>query len=187
MGRKKKDQQPKAPTEPTRTIEDLNEDDQRVLLEQHTERYELGLKAKKKADADFKNVCKKAKAEIGKRAVEMIKLAILLQSDEGKADFGEEMTERAKIARWMGVTVGTQFEFSLAEINHYEEGKRSGLKGESRKPPVNLAPGGDQYNDWIRGWDEGQAVITKGFKKPDEGQEEEDVRPRFKQTDAVLN
>jgi hypothetical protein len=168
MGRRKKTDT--EPTEPKRTIEDLDDEQQQALLLQHKEAYERGLKAKKAADAALKNLCKIAKAELGKDGVRMIKIAIRLDSEEGEAEVDAEVANTLKVARWMGASVGTQFELTLPSTNHFfDEGKRAGMKGETAKPPSQLAPGSDHYNDWLAGHAAGQAALAKGFKAPPEG------------------
>lgn len=180
MARRKKTD---TPSEPKRTIEELDDDQQQVLFEQHRTAYASSLDAKKKADAAFKNACKLAKSELGKDGVRMIKIAIEIEEDGGEEKINEQITNTLKVARWLGASVGTQFSLGLEETNHFfDDGKRAGMKGETAKPPSQLTPGSEHYNSWLEGHAAGQAVLAKGFKAPanDDG---DDPRPRFKKND----
>ncbi len=82
----------------------LTDEQLQVLVFQHKKEYAAALAKKKEADAALKNVCKKAKAELGAGAVDDIKLAIELDSDEGQARLREEMDRKARVAggsAWM--------------------------------------------------------------------------------------
>lgn len=172
MGRKKKAEA---------TIEKLNDDQLYELTCHHKEKYEVALAAKKKAAADFLNVTRLAKSD--HVSIDDIKDMIALESDDGEEKLRGQVERRLRSMRWAGLTVGTQPGlFDAASTNHFfDEGKRAGLKGETAKPPSQLAPGSDHYSDWLLGHAAGQATIAKGFKAP--ANDEGDVRPRFKQTD----
>jgi hypothetical protein len=168
----KKPREPKKPkkgadTSSPRTTEQLSEDQQQQLFFQHKQSYEQKLAAKKAADAAFKNACKIAKAELGKRAVDRIKLAIALGTEEGDADLRARIEGDLQVARWMGSSVGTQFEMFDADRTPavdraFEDGKRARFNNEPRKPPH--APSTPQYTRWMEGYDSGQETISAGFK-----------------------
>jgi hypothetical protein len=177
MARRKKDQV----SAPEQTIQEMDDDQLFQLFDGHKDKYKLALAAKKKADAGLKNTAKIAKADLGKafgktiNVVELIKRAIELETEEGRESIDEEISAIMRIARWAGAPIGTQFELEMpAEADRfYEEGRRAGLRGATAKPPSQLAPGSDQYNDWMRGHGDGQAAIVKGFKAPQKAEDGE--------------
>lgn len=146
---------------------ELTDDERRALLFQHVKTYEQRLEAKKKADADLKNACKVAKAELGKDAMADIKDVIALKSPEGEAALKAEIDRKLRIARFMNAPVGHQFTFAddmrPATDKAYDEGKRAGLDGEPAKPPHD--PSVPQYASWMEGWHAGQAVLASGFRE----------------------
>lgn len=153
--------------EEKRKNSELTEDEKRALLFQHKGLYEKALAEKKAADAKLKNVCKLAKSELGKGAVDDIKDAIALDQPEGEAAHRAEIERKLRIARWMGASVGTQFSFAEdmtpATDRAYEDGKRAGLKGEAARPPHD--PSVPQYGKWMEGWHAGQGVLASDFRK----------------------
>lgn len=175
-------------------------DEQRyVLTHQHMQRYGSALAAKKKADADLKNVCKVAKADLGKQAVADIKLMVELRSPEGEAALKERMEAQARVARWMGLPLGIQGDLFPGDPRPdderaFDNGRRTGLQGEPCKPPHD--PSVPQHDAWINGWQAGQKVLLETkirplTSRPDEGDAENgdddaDVRPRFLQGDASV-
>jgi hypothetical protein len=148
---------------------DLSDEDRLNLLMQHKAAYEHRLAGKKKADADFKNACKLAKSELGEHAVEEIKLAISLETDEGEAELRARMERQVRVARWMGASVGTQFDLGLGAAGEmsstdraFAEGKRAAAAGEKCTPPAHYAPGSPDYEFWINGHHEQGGIATIG-------------------------
>jgi hypothetical protein len=147
----------------------LTEDERRALLFQHVKAYEERLAAKKKADADLKNACKVAKADLGKDAVADIKDVIALGSPEGEKALQAEIERKLRIARYVNAAVGHQFTFSEdmrpATDRAYEEGKRVGLAGgQCISPHDHSVP---QHDSWMTGFHDGQAILGSAFaKKP---------------------
>lgn len=143
-------------------------DDQRAALTfDWRKKYETALNAKKKAEADFKNTCKSARADLGDTAVDDIKSMIAMESEEGEAKIRSELERQMKVARWMGMPFGSQSDMfgedrTPAVDRAYALGKKAGLAGESMQPPH--APGVPQHQTWLEGWHDGQAVVSKGFK-----------------------
>lgn len=151
----------------------LSDDHARGLhLSNHVPAYEKALAAKKKADADFKNVCKTIKAEGG--TIEQIKLTIQLRTPEGEKAFAEELAWRRRIAEWNNLQVGTQgwlLDEDRRPITEraYEDGKKAGFEGKDAAPPH--APNTEAYEAWLKGWHESQAIRAQGFKKGPEKSE----------------
>lgn len=154
--------------EQPRTVEQLNDEQLQALTYQHMNLYSQALAKKKAADADFKNVCKKAKAEIGEDAIDEIKDLIAADTEEGEAKLKRRVERTLRIARWAGASFGTQFEVfdgvdrTPAVDRARAEGKRAGLKGEPRKPPHD--PSTPQYAAWIEGYDEGQTLAQDALR-----------------------
>lgn len=147
----------------------MTDDEERALLLQHKKRYEASLAAKKAADADFKNTCKKAKAECGKDAVANIKDAIAFEAPGGQGAFNEEIARKHKVARWMGLPVGASprffddFDGRPAVDIAYDNGKNAGMSGEIAKPPHD--PSMPQYQRWMEGWHDGQEILLSALGK----------------------
>jgi hypothetical protein len=136
------------------TLEDLTDEEAQLLLEQHKDSYEDALAAKKKAAAEFLNVCKKAKADLGAKAVEMIKDAIDLDTPEGEARFKADLERKLKVAKWIGsdALAGTQFEMfadsGKDSVRRAEdEGLRNGRSGKALK--TDYAPGTREYDAFV--------------------------------------
>jgi hypothetical protein len=127
----------------------LSDDDLRVLTIQWKDKYESALAAKKRADADFKNVAKGAKAELGKNAVATIKAMIELDTEEGEAAVKEQIEIRLTAARWMNSKIGQQFDLFA-------------------KPS---STNGEPYDGWVRGWHKGQEALAQNFHSKRDGEE----------------
>lgn len=155
---------------------ELTDDEKRALFFQHKRSYEVALKEEQEAAAVKKSkhaalmaVCKKAKAECGKDTVDDIKDAIQFEAPDGREKFTTEITRKHKVARWLGLPVGT--EPSFFDMNDrtpsvelaYDEGKQAGMAGDICKPPHD--PSGPQYQKWISGWHDGQAILASAFSK----------------------
>lgn len=141
---------------------EMTDEQKQALFFQHKRKYEQFLAAKKKADADLKNTCKLAKSEVGDDAVERIKYAIELESEEGEARLKERIARQMEVARWMGLPVGAQAELfgddrTPGEDKAHAEGKRAGMAGNERRPP-NYDASSPQAQAWLRGYDAGQEV-----------------------------
>ncbi len=174
--------EPRVPDIGHNSGEPLTDEQMQALHFQHTKKYETALAAKKKADADFKNVCKAACAELGKQAVGDIKLGLELKTPEGEARLKEMMASQIRVARWSGLPVGhmdDMFPTDRTPINERTraDGKRAGLAGESCNPPHHLT--GTLISEWTAGHAEGQAVNLSGIKQKPADDDETDLRPRF--------
>ncbi|MEJ0093791.1 MAG: hypothetical protein WDN46_10210 [Methylocella sp.] len=152
-------------------------------------KYETALAAKKKSDADFKNVCKAATADLGKRAVDNIKLGLELKTPEGEARLKEAMASQIMVARWSGLPVGhmdDMFPTDRTPINERTraDGKRAGLAGESCNPPRHLT--GTLISEWTAGHAEGQAVNLSAIRQKPAEDDDADLRPGFMRRDDPL-
>lgn len=157
-----------------KTVENISDDQLQALFFQGKRDYERALAAKKKSDADFKNCCKRIRAEIGKRGVDEIKLAILLGDENGEAEAKADIESALRVMRWLNVAMG--FQGSLFDEpdrrpigeRSYAEGRRQGLAGEKQDNPHHQTT--EAYREHIRGYADGQeALATKGFTKKDDG------------------
>lgn len=142
----------------------LSDDEERALFFQHRRFYETALAVKKKADADLRNVAKKAKADLGEHAVHQIKTAIELESDDGSETIKARMERELQVARWLGLPIGAQgslFEEDRrpAEEKAEQEGFVAGAGGEWMKVPERYGASSPAGQAWIRGWHRGQDSI----------------------------
>lgn len=149
---------------------ELTEDQRIALTFVHKRAYEAALAVKKKADAELKNVCKLAKAELGADAVDTIKDMIALETEEGEKRHKAEIERRLRAAKWMGLSFGAQGGlFDVADMTPavekaYANGKRDGLAGNPQNNPHD--PSVPQHGEYLRGWHDGQSVLAQGFRKP---------------------
>jgi hypothetical protein len=155
------------------TIENISEDQLQALFFQSKRDYEKNLETKKKADADFKNCCRRIKAELGKRGVAEIKLAVTLGDENGEADAKADIESTLRVMRWMGVALGTQADLfpdndptPLTERT-FAEGRRHGIAGEPHSNPHHHTT--EAHRAYDNGFAEGQGVLaTNGFKPLDD-------------------
>jgi hypothetical protein len=169
MGRKPKTdpQAPGADAErPGAGHNQLSDDDLRELAFQHKQRYITALARKKTADADFKNTCKAAMAEMGRSGVAIIKHMIALDDPEGEAEVRAELMQYASALRWASVPLGTQIEFALTEPDEtpsvdraFDEGKQTSMANRPAKPPYN--PESPQYRAFMDGYSDHQATLAQ--------------------------
>lgn len=146
---------------------ELTDDERRALLFQHVSEYERALSAKKTADANLKNICKVAKAELGKSAVHDIKDVIALREPGGEVALRDEIERKLRNARYVNAPLGHQFSFSEdmrpAVDQAFEQGKVRGLEGGDMTPPYD--PSLPQYQRWLEGWHAGQDILKSDFRK----------------------
>lgn len=149
----------------------LTDSEEKVLFFQHLNSYERGLEAFKKAQADLRNIGKKAKADLGAHAVSLLKIAIDLRADEGPKDLQERMDREARVARWMGLPLGAQG--SLFEPDRRTAGDKAEEEGFSagsdqttpRTPPEKYGLTGDNARRWYHGFDKAQEAIFLAMEK----------------------
>lgn len=171
MARKKGDPKPT----PKQTAENISDDQLQALFFQSKRDYEKSLGVKKKADADFKNTCKRIRAELGKRGVEEVKLAIALGEESGEQDAKASIESTMRVMRWMGIPVGTQADLfpdndptPIAD-RAFAEGRRHALGGEGRNNPHHLTT--EAARSYEAGYDKGQGEkIAAGIKPLEPGE-----------------
>lgn len=145
----------------------LTDDERRALTLHHKRAYEMADSLVEKAKADRSAVAELAKHDLGKGVVAEIK-EMIAYADSKKLKGALERTMR--IARWLGLPIGTQTSMFEAQVDHHEEGKTAGMSGDECKPPQSLAH--DAAQKWIAGWHEGQTILASAFlkKKPKDEQ-----------------
>lgn len=138
----------------------LTDDERRALTLHHKRAYEMATSLVEKAKSDRAAISELAKHDLGKSAVAEIKDMIVF-GDSKKLKGTLERTLR--IARWLGVALGTQAQMFETPADHNEEGKTAGMSGDECKPPQHLAH--DAAQKWIAGWHEGQTILAWAFAK----------------------
>lgn len=129
-----------------------------------------------------------AKTALGKTVISGFRTADSLKDEKGEKKLKDRIEQQLRIARWMGVPIGTQTDL-FPEIDRtpigdraYTDGKMHGLAGDPAKPPHD--PSTEAYRRWMDGHAEGNSTLAQsGFKPFPQAaathDEEEDVRPRF--------
>lgn len=153
---------------------DLSDAERQTLAFHHKDRYTRALEKKKTADAEFKNVCKVAKAEVGDGAVEIIKDLIALDEPEGEEGLRDRLKRQADALRWAGVPLGTQVELALQgswgenKDRAYEAGARASAENKPAKPGFD--PDTPLYRSYMEGYAAHQselaAKLGAGNQKP---------------------
>jgi hypothetical protein len=151
----------------------LNEDEVHALTLRHKGKYVAALAAKKKASAEFLNCTKLIKAELGDDGLADIKDMIAAETDENyEAKLQAELDRKMRLARWQGLSVGTQANMfgdtapSQRERGH-TEGKRDGMSGKECK--TDFAPGTEGYDGYMEGWHAGAAIKSNMDREQEEG------------------
>lgn len=138
----------------------LTDDERRAMTFYHAKLYAAADALVEKAKADRTAVMDLATSDLGKGGKADIK-DILLVDTPKKMKAVVERTLR--LARWAGLPVGTQQNLFEPATNHFEDGKRAGMEGSPCEAPKSLAV--DAAQTWIRGWGDGQAILSAAFKK----------------------
>lgn len=169
----KKAAKPKAEKKPKvrkvrATAAEKSDDQLRALLFSHKRKLVPLLRAEALAKADVTKAFEVAKKEgVAKRD---IKLAIALDTEDGEEKARGEFQAIARVARWMGVPIGSQAElfpkFTQAEQD-FEDGKRAALDDQPAKPPSHLSD--KRVQTWLDGHAEGRTALntqraSTGFK-----------------------
>lgn len=155
----------------------LTEDQRAALFFNHLKKYEESLAAKKKADADFRNVTKMIKAE--GTELKDIKTALTLQTEEGEKTIKSEIEDQIRVAKWLGYSVGYQIDLfpdrRPSGEKAFDDGKVAGLAGLAMKPPFDPGPLHDRF---VAGWRAGQdALVAKLAPKAPEQQPKPPAAP----------
>lgn len=159
---------------PKQSLESISDDQLYSLTEQHRQKYEIILEAKKKGDKALIDYGKIIKADLGAKGLQDIKDLMALETPEGEAAMKAEMERKARVMRWMNIPIGTQGGLfvdadrtPIAE-RAYADGKRQGLAGESQNNPHHHTT--EAAREHTRGYGDGQATLaTKGFSKLEPG------------------
>lgn len=157
---------------PKQKLEGISDDQLYSLTEQHRQKYETILEAKKKGDKALIDYGKIIKSDLGAKGLQDIKDLIALDTPEGEAAMKAEMVRQARVMRWMNIPIGTQgglfVDADRMPITEraFNEGKRQGLAGEScDNKHHHTTEAHRAHND---GYAEGQTTkATKGFSKLD--------------------
>lgn len=141
---------------PKPTAEQLGEQDLQRLFFQHKRKLKPLLLAEATAKAAVTKAYEIAKKEgITKKELQ---LAIAMETDEGEEKIGAEVARTLRVARWMGIKLGTQLEMfgkdDPAEKD-FEDGRRAALDDQPRKPPNHLSNAAQER------WMSGHAAGTK--------------------------
>jgi len=145
---------------------DLTEDQQRALLATAARDYEAALHVKNDASAAFIKVCKRIKGD--GVSIDDVKTALKLQTPEGEAALKAAIAAQIRVARWYNSPIGTQASLfgEAAGNGHdsenaaYKAGKQAGLDGAKAVVPTHF-----DANEWLRGWQEGQAALASRIKQ----------------------
>jgi hypothetical protein len=161
MGRKKKD---KTTPKPTSNSPPALDDRQRLdLTVAHKRKYVAALDAKRKAEADFKNICKAARADLGDYAIDNIKDLIQLSTEEGEKAFRAHIDEKVRVARWEKLMSGEQLDWldisaMPAEDRAFHEGEKACREDQPCRPPYDQSV--PQYAAWMDGYYQTQKRIN---------------------------
>lgn len=144
----------------------LTEDEKRALFIKGVQELEGLLEKKNDAVSAVRNQRKRI-VSYGFDAFE-IDYALKVRKDEDDA-LVERRRREARIARFLNHPIGTEpdmfdeVDCTPAVDKAYQEGKVAGAAGQSAKSPY--APGLPQDQSWLKGWGDGQADLSSGFKK----------------------
>ena len=168
MGRKPK-KDGAASSAPKQTLEDLTDDQVYSLTEQHRQKYEILLAAKKKATSDLQQFGKIVKADLGKHGLNQIQALIEGATPEGETAIKARIERDMQVLRWMGVPIGSQADLFPATDRTpiteraFNEGKRQGLAGETNKNPHHHTT--EAHRAHNEGYMAGQEANARGIKK----------------------
>lgn len=141
---------------------ELTEDQRFALLSHHKSAIVRLREAKKAAAKAVKDAEKLCKAELGDEAIEEIDTMIQLETAEGEAEFKAKVEREVRMARLMGLPVGTsgnlfdEIDRAPAVDRAAAAGKRAGLAGERCECPHD--PSTPQYTAFMTGYGEGQKI-----------------------------
>lgn len=144
-----------------------DEQNKRVLFFIGRSNYLKTLKAKKEADAAFKNACKVIKADLGEYGVTQIKDYEKAQTPEGQAELKAKQEAQLQAMRFAGMPINTQLDLCTdrtpTDDRAYQRGEEAGLRGDTLANPYNEASAEGQ--EFARGWHDGQGALFAGIKK----------------------
>lgn len=139
----------------------LQGDAYQALALQGKKAYEDSLALKKKADADFKNTCKRIKADLGPKGVDLIKDMILVATPEGEKELKARAERAQRAARYMATSLGFQFDFFEDRTPVIDranaEGQRDAMSG--AEMTTEYAPGTIEYQAYLTGYHKGGETL----------------------------
>lgn len=138
----------------------LTDEEKRALTFHHAKAYEIADALVEKAKKDRAAVVDLAKADLGRGAKADI-IDLLTANTPAKMKAVVERVQR--LARWAGLPLGSQPQLFEPVADQFEAGKVAGMQGEKCEPPLSLAQ--DQFQLWISGWHDGQAILMRAFSK----------------------
>lgn len=147
----------------------LTPEQQEDRFDRHLEQYaEADAKAKSAAGA-FRSLKARIKDEGGD--IEELKIACMLETDEGAIQTKATLIKIARVSKYLGVPLGTQFDLfgapAVSNGDEYERGyglgKRAGLAGENRDPKFPVGAKG--YDGYLAGYQDGQKINIGGISE----------------------
>lgn len=163
----RKERKPKADREPVRTA--LTDDERQKLFFKHERDLAPVLAREALVKAELKKIYATAKAD-GFHKYEF-ELGRQFASPEGEADVAVKQEAVYRIARWKGVSLGTQADMfadaAPRRDEHFEAGKRANFEGGSRKAPAHLNI--DDGNRWYAGFDYASDINLERAANPSTG------------------
>lgn len=136
----------------------LTDEQRHALVASSVKSYTSLLAVLKTAQADFKNGCKRIKAD--GVDLEEVKDWIALDTPEGEQRISEGLERTIRIARWRGARLGEQLALFVENEGNaaYMAGKRASLGGAKPVPPNHF----DQQ-EWLRGFNDHQSELLDNF------------------------
>lgn len=178
----------------------LTEDQRFVLVDQHARRIREFKELQRKWGGKVRAAYKAAKVDLGATAKALVDTWIESETPEGEAEIKARTEMQATILRRRGTPVAQMELFPIVDPAPAVErataaGKLAGLRGERANPPHD--PSVPQYQAWLDGWQDGQAILLANLIKPleelepgtelipagegdgDAEDDDTDLRPRF--------
>jgi len=158
---------PKAQTVKVAAPKGSNDDQDRALFLHHLKDLPKLIKAKDDAVNAVRGFYKKAKADGFVK--DDFDEARKMQGAEGEKVKKTAISRSLRIARWLGLDLGAQLDMFEqdervpAADRAYEEGKTQAMQGVTLR--TDYAQETEQYREFARGWHDGQAILSQGFKK----------------------
>lgn len=103
--------------------------------------------------------------------VKQFEIADQLLTIKGEAKVSGEVKDRLKVARWIGHPMGAQYDLfaqpdrTPSVDRAFDNGKQASMENQPCKPPHD--PSTPQYASWMAGYQQHQATLAGGFRKPD--------------------
>lgn len=153
---------PGKPKREKQTVEQLTDQERQKLLFSHKRKIKPLLEAEKLAKGAVTKAYELAKKEGIPKSE--LKLAIAYETEDGEEKQGKEIERILRIARWMNVPLGSQFEmFSNGKKvkpseKYFEDGRIAALDDQPRKPPSHIVD--NMTVHWFEGYDVGRKAMN---------------------------